>query len=101
VKFVLCTVLDTVAGVYCRPFCARSNGEAQRIFGEMCKNDEVVSKCPTDYRLYRMGTFDEIEGQIESERPQQLMSGSGHIEETQVNGRKKRGGLRAFLGGHR
>lgn len=75
-KLLLCTILDTVAGVYCRPFCARSDAEAQRLFARMCAEDETVSKSPSDFRLYRVGTFDEMAGVVAEETPRQLMAGS-------------------------
>lgn len=76
-KFVLATVYDTVAGVYSRPFCARSDREAQRIFLQMQEHDETVKLAPSDYRLYVVGTFDEVEGVVEGTRPQQLAAGNG------------------------
>lgn len=97
-KMLLCSILDTVAGVYSRPFCARSDAEAQRIFAIMCKQDETVSVAPSDYRLYRLGTFNEELGEISGERAKQLMVGSQVLEPTAENGRKP-GKLRQFLGG--
>lgn len=76
-KLVLCSVMDTVAGVYCRPFCARSDAEAQRIFLMMCEQDETVKLSPSDYRLYIVGTFDEVEGVVEGSRPRQVAAGNG------------------------
>lgn len=76
-KLVICSVLDTVAGVYSRPFCARSDAEAQRIFLMMCEKDETVSRCPSDYRLYILGSFDEVEGSVEGCRPRQVAAGAG------------------------
>lgn len=75
-KLLLLTILDTVAGVYSRPFVARSDAEGQRIFARMCADDETVSKSPSDFRLVRLGTFDEVAGVIEAEQPRQLMAGS-------------------------
>lgn len=74
-KLKLASVYDTVAGVYCRPFCARSEAEAQRIFLAMCEQDETVSKAPSDYRLYVLGEFDEVEGVITGTRAEQVAAG--------------------------
>lgn len=98
-KLVLCSVQDTVAGVYSRPFCARSDAEAQRIFAQICVEDPTVSKSPSDYRLYRLGTFDELEGEVEGERARQLMGGQEPVKPE--NGAKAPGRLRQFLRGAR
>lgn len=97
-KLVLCTVLDTVAGVYCRPFCARSEAEAQRIFSAMCEKDEQVSLAPSDYRLYTIGFFDEVSGELEGGKPSNL--GAGSVPHVKGNGRQA-GKLRRFLAGAR
>lgn len=76
-KLKLCSVLDTVAGVYSRPFCARSEAEAQRIFLLMCEQDETVKRSPSDYRLFILGEFDEVEGVIEGTRARQVAAGNG------------------------
>lgn len=100
-RLVMCSVLDTVAGVYSRPFCARSDAEAQRIFALTCQQDEMVARSPSDYRLYRLGTFDEEEGSLTGERPRQLMAGSPDLPVTAENGARTglRGALKAALGG--
>jgi len=97
VKLVQLTILDTVAGVYSRPFTARSDAEGMRIFAQMCEKDETVSKSPSDYRLYRVGSFDEVSGELEGGSPRQLLAGSQHLEMTFENGRKQPGRLRRFL----
>lgn len=94
-RYVLCTVLDTVAAVYSRPFCARSNAEAQRIFAHMCEHDEQVAKSPSDYRLYVIGNFDESSGEVEGSRPDQL----GHGQSPMARNGRVKGGLRRFLAG--
>lgn len=100
-RLVVCSVLDTVAGVYSRPFCARSDLEAQRIFALMCQSDETVSRSPSDYRLFRMGTFDEVEGVLEGERARQLLAGGAQLEAKPENGKADRrvGALGRFLRG--
>lgn len=96
-KLIVFSILDVVAGVYCRPFVGRSDAEGQRIFAHMCEADETVSKAPSDYRLYRLGTFDEVGGELVGERARQLMAGSTRLEATAENGRRVTGGLRKFL----
>jgi len=99
VKLYLCSVLDTVAGVYCRPFCARSEAEAQRIFLGLCETDETVSKSPSDYRLYVIGRFDELEGVVEGTRPAQVAAGNGDGGK-RADG-QSRGMFRRLVGGRR
>lgn len=96
-RLVLASVLDTVAGVYSRPFCARSEAEAQRIFLAMCQQDETVKLAPSDYRLYVLGAFDEVEGVIEGVTPRQV--GAGGSAPSRENGAKAPGRLRQFLSG--
>jgi len=94
---VLLTVLDTVAGVFTNPFVARSDAEAQRIFALMAQTDEAVMRSPSDYKLFRIGTFNMQTGEIVSEIPQQLRAGAPSVPAPQVNGKPK-GRLARMLG---
>lgn len=66
-KKMLFAVRDNKAGYFMSPFCAVSEGYAERAFVDACADvNTVLSKHPEDYTLYSLGVFDEITGEITS-----------------------------------
>lgn len=62
------SVCDTVAGRYSPPFLAANDRAAQRDFHSACTDgNSMMSKNPLDYHLFRIGTFDHDDGQLEVE----------------------------------
>ena len=54
------SIHDSCSGVYDRPFCARSEGEATRSFSDIALNaDHTVGRHPEHFSLYYVGTFDD------------------------------------------
>ena len=63
-------IYDSAAGAYMRPFFTRSDPEALREFGNLCNNaDHPIGAHPEDYSLCRIGSWDDVSGHINGEKP--------------------------------
>lgn len=70
-------VHDDAVAAYMQPFFAPANGAAIRSFLDASANpDSPLSKHPQDYRLYRVGAFDDNTGMFTPEAPVLLSSGA-------------------------
>lgn len=75
---VICAVLDLKAHYYARPFTARTQGEAIRIFTDAVNDkDTAFNAHPEDYALYALGQYDDQMGTILADsKPHLLIAGS-------------------------
>lgn len=65
-QYVIVTILDKKVGAYGRPFPARTNAEAVRIFQDEVNNPTnaaILRQHAEDYSLWNIGTYDD-EGPI-------------------------------------
>lgn len=68
-KLIAVCVRDEKADCYSNPFFVPALGIALRMFLDWSKDPETaVGKHPEDYRLYRVGVFDQDSGQLEPEK---------------------------------
>lgn len=75
-KLVAVSVYDTVAQFFSPPFFVKTVGEAERSFVDACNDHRVaLSAHPEDYKLMRIGSFDDSEGVLTSELPSLIRSG--------------------------
>ncbi len=59
------SVFDVASGAYMRPFFAQADGEATRVFGDLCCDSEhPMGMHPKDYSLCRLGSFNDQTGDI-------------------------------------
>lgn len=59
------SIFDSKAEVYGPPFFAPAIGLAVRHFGDLCRDpNSALSKHPGDYRLFRIGEFDDSTGVV-------------------------------------
>ena len=66
-KHVICSVYDKAVDAYMRPFFCKTEGEAVRMFEDICLDDtQPLGKHPEDYSLYRIGVFDDHSAVLES-----------------------------------
>lgn len=73
-------IFDTKADMYNQPFMFTTNGQAIRAFSDLaCDTNSFISKHPDDYRLYRIGTFDDATGLLEPCRPEPLGMATEYI----------------------
>lgn len=77
------SVKDRAADAYMRPFFVPTVGMAVRSFSDEVRRggeDNPMAKHPDDYDLYRLGTFDEDTGGLESCLPELLVRGKDVAE---------------------
>lgn len=59
-------IFDVLAGRYFPPFVSDNDQTARRMFSQMVRNPESdLARNPQDYRLFLLGDFDPIDGQID------------------------------------
>lgn len=63
------SIFDNLSGIYSTPMFFRNESEAERFFSNLVnnKNESLVYTNPEDYSLYKLGTFDERTGVLNSE----------------------------------
>lgn len=72
-KFDVFSVLDVVVGEYLEPFFQRNVAEASRTFAAVCSREgHQFGEHPTDYCLYKIGTYDSESGTLEGCAPQKI-----------------------------
>lgn len=70
------STFDTAAGIYSSPLFANSDGEIMRAFTDLVQNaDHPIGQHPEDYSLFRMGTYDNINGEFNNENNECLTTG--------------------------
>ena len=73
----LYSVYDIKAVFYGMPFEAKSDGDAARMFSGACKDQSsMLGQYPSDFQLFKVGSFDDHAGQMSSITPVFIMSGS-------------------------
>lgn len=79
------SIYDDAAKVFLRPFTARNDGEALRVFSDMSvAADHVCGQHPEHFALFRVGQFDDNLGLPEPERvPVRLKTGLECVAESQ------------------
>ena len=66
-KSLMFSVYDSCAGFYDRPFVSRDDASAVRAFGDIaCDAEHPIGKHPEHYSLFRVGSFDDHSGLVES-----------------------------------
>lgn len=76
-KTVMCAVRDTRVEVFGNPFFSRAPGQAMRDFMTRINTREegnALNTNPEDFELWKLGTFDDETGEIQTE-PERLMRG--------------------------
>ena len=59
------TIYDTKALIWNPPFNMRTDAEAIRAFASTANDpNTTISQHPADYALYKIGTFDDSNGQV-------------------------------------
>lgn len=66
-------VYDSKARVYGQPFFVVNEGLAVRAFQSSCNDPTTeLNKYPEDFSLFRLGTFNDENGELRSELPKNL-----------------------------
>lgn len=75
-KLVVLSVYDVVAEVFLTPFFLKTDAEGVRGFEDACADQRTALFAhPEDYRLMRIGTFDDCSGVVSPETPILLRNG--------------------------
>lgn len=62
---VMVSIFDVAVGSFNRPFFCRTVAEARRIFAdEVARPDSPLNAHPEDYRLVKLGEFEETTGEV-------------------------------------
>lgn len=66
-KFLLCSILDNVTGIYGQPFAEVNSASAIRKFEDLINNpDSIFAKHKEDLSLCSIGFYDEDTGIVEA-----------------------------------
>lgn len=72
----LYAIFDSASGVYDGPFRSKTDGEAQRMFIDICADaDHPIGKHPDDYTLMRVGKWNDGTGHLAAEGPVKVING--------------------------
>lgn len=80
------SVYDSKAAVFCTPFFSENNHTALRAF-RYAANDQTteIGKYPSDYTLYKIGTFDNLTGEILPVEPVPIALAITLVNQPEVN----------------
>jgi len=79
-KTIYC-VQDVKTNIFGAPFISVNEGSAVRSFEYACNDPSSdVGRFPHDFRLYRLGEFDDSTGQINSVDPELVVTGSQFVK---------------------
>jgi hypothetical protein len=71
------SVLDEKATLYAHPFFCAAPGQAVRYFTDWARDKEgPIGKHPEDYKLYRIGSFDDQSGIFLPQNPEPIAYGT-------------------------
>lgn len=79
-KMIVCSVFDSVSGLYARPIYVPSAGAAVRMFTDEVNrdaSDNAMFKHASDFQLYQMGEFEDTTGVSKWIVPELLCTGAG------------------------
>lgn len=87
-KMQLYSIYDVAPAVYARPFCARSDEEAKRLFIDNCvRADSDMGAHPEHYSLVSLGSFNDADASIDLIGKKTLITGSEAVAlSRKVNG---------------
>lgn len=75
-KLGVYSIFDAAVGAYNQPFFAQTDSAAVRLFSDQCNNKEsLLSRNPEHFTLFRIGEFDDKEGELTDEVPNSLGNG--------------------------
>ena len=64
-QLLMFVVHDSCSGVYDRPFCARSENEAVRSFGDIASDaSHPIGAHPEHFKLFGIGSYEDSTGEI-------------------------------------
>jgi hypothetical protein len=74
-------IYDEKADAYMSPFFAAAPGIAIRNFMDIFKSpDNWMQKHPTDFKLFRIGNWDDNTGELSAEKPVLMANGNDGVQ---------------------
>ena len=81
------SVFDEKAETFSPPMFLKHNGEALRSFQQVVEdNTSMISKFPSDYKLYALGTFDDVAGMFEGVKTPEFLANASDFVEVKQKG---------------
>ncbi len=69
-RLICYSIFDSAVGAYMRPMFMQSDGQALRMFiDEVERPESEIGRHPEDFALFRIGAFDDNEGELAGEDP--------------------------------
>lgn len=85
-KLLAFVVRDEKADAFAHPFFSSANGLAVRQFGDWCQDTNTpLGRHPEDFRLYRVGSWDDELGKFSNEVAPVLLSSGGEFIREKTN----------------
>lgn len=78
-KLGLYSVVDLKLDLYNQPFSARGDNDAKRMFGLVVNESGLIASAPADFRLVKIGEFDDATGALTTFEPKNLGVGTEFI----------------------
>lgn len=81
-KVTIVSTYDEKAGAFSQPMFYPKKEAARRAFSDATADKQtMLSKHPSDYKLYKIGEFDELTGElINCPQPEYICCGSDFVE---------------------
>lgn len=74
-KHNLYSIYDTASGLYSQAGAEISDGSAKRAFSNLATNlENPIGKHPKDYTLIRIGTFNDVTGELKDEQNRSMIT---------------------------
>lgn len=81
-KLNVYAIYDIAVGAYMRPMFMQSDGQAKRLFIDLCSAaDSEIAKHPEDYSLVRIGIWDDNTARWTEEDKDTLVTGTEALTE--------------------
>lgn len=79
------SIRDGKLGIFTPPFNYEHPGQALRAFDGVVKNSEtMISKYPSDFSLYELGSFDEETGLFENLQQHHMLASGDQFKKDEV-----------------
>jgi len=79
-------VYDTKAEAFGAPFTLQADGIAVRSFIQACENPESeFNRYPNDFTLYQIGTYDDSNAFIATNKPEELITAAQALKKDKSN----------------
>ena len=94
------SIYDTAAQVFMHPMFQQADGQAVRTFSDLAVNAEhPVGQHPECYSLFRIGTYNDQNGELVPEVPEKLITGLEAVSASRKVNQDRQAALTAQING--